>query len=190
MTLEAPITVVSAPVLEPDTARQIDQVPPGLTVLEIVLQFAPGLAAHPEHLRVSLAIDDRVWIISCEHWRSTRPRPGVRVIIRAVPGKDAVRAVLVAVVAVAATVFAPGLATALLPGIAPAIGTALVATGLTVLGNLLINALIPIEQPRANSLEREQRYALDGWRNDRRPGAPDTTFISCATPRQTSCGTR
>ncbi|MCZ4259214.1 hypothetical protein O4H53_27075, partial [Sulfitobacter sp. G21635-S1] len=50
------------------------------------------------------------------------------------------------------------------------VGLALATSGLTVLGQLLVNALIPPTQPEGE--ERRNVYNIDGWRNEGRPGSP------------------
>ena len=164
------LSVLSAPLLDPGMARQRLNVPFGLSVAEVVARVAPRRQPAAGHLRVLLSTESGVEVLEERYWGQVRPKQGTRIIIRAVPGKDALRSVLLAVVAVGASVFAPGLASVLLPGLSPTLGAAIIGTGISVIGSLLINALIPIETPDA--LERRNVYKIDGWRNDLRPGAP------------------
>ncbi|MBD3805357.1 MAG: phage tail protein, partial [Thioclava sp.] len=103
-------------------------------------------------------------IISREYWHCVRPNPGVRVVIRIIPAEGALKAVLSIVVSVAAIalggIFGPTLAGAL--GVSTAVGTALVTIGVSMVGNLLINALIP---PPSPDKDKRNSYSINGLRN-------------------------
>ena len=163
--------VVFAPVLDPGNARQRLDVMPGLTIAQIVALVAPGQQPSSGHLRVTLTNDQGTVAVEERLWHRVRPNRGTTVVVRAVPGKDALRSVLLAVVSIAASFVAP----ILFPGLAVgSFGLSAATAGLGIIGSLLINALIPIETPDAQ--ERRNVYRIDGWRNDIRPGAP----IPCA----------
>ena len=160
------IPVLAAPAIDPGSARIEMTLPDGLSVAEIVAAALPGATpADQARARVSLVTEKGSAVIPPERWRVVRPRPGVRVVIRLVPGKDALRAVLTIVVAIAAValgqVWAAGLGFA--AGTAGfAIASAVITAGATLLGNLLINALIPPVKPDD---ERRNSYSISGWRN-------------------------
>lgn len=154
------IPVTTAPLLDPGQARRDLRLPEGLTLAEIVALAMPGLgAAERGHLRLMLVTPQGSAVIPAQHWHAVRPKPGVHVVIRLIPGDDALRSILAIVVTIAAVAFAGPLAAGL--GITGQLGVGLVTAGLSVVGNLLINALIPPPKPK----DRENRYQISGWRN-------------------------
>lgn len=166
------LTVLSAPLLDPAMARARLELPQGLTVAAIVAAALPGRAADLAHLRVVLVGPSGTSAIEPQYWAQVRPKAGTQVVIRSIPGKDALRSVLLAVVAVAALAFAPAVAGFI--GVTSKVGIALVGAGLSVAGQLLVNALIPPSTP--DSGEKRNVYRIEGWRNEMRPGAP----VPCA----------
>lgn len=100
---------------------------------------------------------------------AVRPRPGVRVVLRVVPGAGALRAVLTIVVAIAAVamtaMFAAPLGAAL--GIGAASAGGLISLGVNVIGSLLVNALVPPVKPKQD--KRANDYTTGGWRNRYEP---------------------
>lgn len=82
------IPVLAAPAIDPGTARIEMIMPVGMTVADIVAAALPG-ASHSElvQARVALVSEHGSSVIMPAHWKSVRPRPGVRVVIRIVPGK-------------------------------------------------------------------------------------------------------
>ncbi|NCM96158.1 MAG: phage tail protein [Rhodobacterales bacterium] len=163
------IPVLSAPLLDPSHGRIDFEVAPGTTLANIVAQAMPGRGpgCH-DHLRVMLVSDHGAVPVASHLWARVRPRPGVRVVIRAVPGGDDLRSVLLAVVSVAALALAPAVAG--LIGVTGSFGVALVSAGLTVVGSFLVNALVPAQVPP--STDRRNTFSITGWRNEIRPGAP------------------
>ncbi|TRD18353.1 TipJ family phage tail tip protein [Palleronia caenipelagi] len=161
--------ILAAPAFDPGAARIGIDLPDGLTVAQMIAASLPDLApADHTRLRATLVTEAGQRHIPPALWPHTRPRPGVRVVLRLVPGKDALRSVLTIVISVASIAlgayFGPALAATLgLPG---AVGTALVGLGVTALGTLLSTALVPPVQPR----EERPRYQIDGWRNRFEPG--------------------
>lgn len=164
------IPVTAAPMLDPSIGRVDMTMPAGATIAEIVAGALPGL--HPDDMRfcrVALVSDRGSILIAYEHWHRIRPHEGVRVIIRLVPGKNAFRSILQIIVSIVAIAigayFAPILAGTF--GIGAAGWQGLVALGVTVIGNLLINALIPPVKPE--TLRQENRYSIAGWQNRLEP---------------------
>lgn len=158
------IPVLAAPLLDPGSGRITMELPAGLTIAEIVDQALPDKGLPREYIRVALVSPSGSAIVLHATWDRVRPRPGVRVVIRVVPGKDALKSILSIVVSIAAVAlgafFAPMLAGTL--GIGAAGWQGIVSLGVTVLGNLLINALIPPPKPDD---EQKNRYQISGWRN-------------------------
>lgn len=125
--------------------------------------------------RVALVTERRSEIIDPKYWHQVRPRPGVRIVIRILAGKNALRSILSIVIAVAAfavgQVWGAGFGAALFGGTtaaSTAVGTALLTTGVTILGNMLLNALIP--PPKPDSRDVANTYAISGWQNRLEPG--------------------
>lgn len=158
------IPVIAAPVFDPDTNQMAIRIAAGATLLEIATQVLPAPLHSYPHLRlIVMAPDGRQSVIDQNLWSHCRPKPGVTVIIRVVPGKDALRAVLsiaIMVAAVALGQFGPLLAGTL--GIGGAGWTALITLGVNVVGSLLANALIP---PPETEEDAPNRYQIFGWRN-------------------------
>jgi hypothetical protein len=136
--------------------------PAGVTLAEIVAEVTPG----SRHDAFVLIEDE---LIPREHWRLVRPKPGTTVLVRAVPrgggGNKILR--MVAMLAIAALSFA-------FPYIAPIFAaaypilTAAIQVGITVIGNLLINTLIPPASPRMKSLtsgNESPTLSITGARN-------------------------
>ncbi|WP_321362589.1 phage tail protein [uncultured Celeribacter sp.] len=161
------IPVLAVPHFNPETGRIEKCLPHGYTLDEVVRSTLPGLSA--EDLKQA-----QVWLctrqgkdqIDATFWRHIKPRPGVQVIIRVTPGKDALKSVLSAVVAIAAAAAGAWVAGGLLGLSAGTAGYALVsagvAIGVTALGNLLINALIP---PTKADDETRNSYSISSTKN-------------------------
>lgn len=161
----AQVPVLAAPLFDPGAGRIEMQVLPGMTIAEIVGQALPAATERElRQARVALVSDRGSAIISREYWHCVRPNPGVRVVIRIIPAEGALKAVLSIVVSVAAIalggIFGPTLAGAL--GVSTAVGTALVTIGVSMVGNLLINALIP---PPSPDKDKRNSYSINGLRN-------------------------
>ncbi|QIG68382.1 putative tail fiber protein [Rhizobium phage RHph_Y3_56_1] len=140
--------------------REHFQIPAGLSIDEIIT--CCGL----EPVRLHIAIGGHV--IEQKNWARVRVKPGVSVTIVKVPGKGALRMIAGLVVALAAAVFAPWLAGALLPGLAGtaagSIATGLIGAGISLAGSLIINALFPIAKP--SSLPNTTTlYSIGGAQN-------------------------
>lgn len=156
--LMTPVTAARA--IDPGFGRADLQLPPGLTIEAIIAAALPGLApVERGALRVTLVSPAGSAVIDPRFWHVVRPREGVHVVIRLVPEGDALRSILSIVVMAAAVAFGGPLAGMI--GVTSQFGVSLVTAGLTVVGQLLLNALIPPPKPD----ERENRYAIGGWRN-------------------------
>lgn len=167
------IPVLAAPMIDPAAGRIDMMMPAGSTIADIVKAALPDLTLRDQHhCRVALVSERGSVIIPADRWHRVRPAEGVRVVIRLVPGKSVLRSILMIVVSIAAIalgqLWAPALAGAL--GISTQVASGLIGLGVTVLGNLLVNALIPPDKPPA-ALEQQNRYQLSGWRNALEPGA-------------------
>lgn len=164
------IPVLAAPVIDPGAQRIELELPFGLTISDIVRTTLPGLT--PEqyaHVRVALVSDQGSEIVTNEYWHRIKPRAHVRVVIRLVPGKGALRSVLQIVVSIAAIalgqIWAPMLAGTM--GISAMGWQGIIGLGVGLIGNLLINALIPVQS--ADKDKEKPTYAISGWRNNANP---------------------
>jgi predicted phage tail protein len=153
--------------------------PQGRTIAQILeaLELPPVM-----HQYVRVWVDD--FEISSEFWGHVRPKTGrtvyVRVMAHGGSGGKILRTVLSIAIAVAAIYFAPVLAGTGVAGASMAgmtlgaqIGTVLVATGVTLLGNMALNALIPPQQPTSPDFGSMSapRYQLTGTQNRFEPYA-------------------
>ena len=156
------VPVLAMPLLGPDEARVRTELPHGLTVAEMVAAVLPAGGAR-DNIRVSLVTARGAELISPQIWDRVRPHPGVQVIVRVVPGKSALRSVLAIAITVAAVAlgayFAPGLAGTL--GLSQAAWQGVITAGVSALGNLALNALVPPNTPD----DPKPNYTLSGWRN-------------------------
>jgi len=162
--------ILSAPLFDPGLAREEIELPEGLTLEQIVTHTLPGLAPGDRaFVRVTLVSDQGVALITPEWWGQVRPKPGVRVVIRLVPGNDGLRTVLLAVVSIAAVALAGPVAGLIGLG-GSQFGISLTAMALNFLGAALVNSLVPPVTPEEN--DRRNRYTLSGWNNQLRPDEP------------------
>ena len=162
--------VLIAPLFDPGVGRIDMEMPAGLTIAQMVARGLPDLPeADRLQARVILVTPAAAWAIDPLHWHVTRPKPGVQVVIRIVPGKSAMRSVLMIAVSVASVALGGPLGGMLAStfGGSGALWTAAATLGINVLGSLLVNALIPPPQPR----EERPSYAISGWRNRFEPDA-------------------
>lgn len=165
------IPVLVAPQFDPGTGRIELAMPEGSTLAEIVAASLPGASpADLTQARVTLIDDHGMAEVDPRYWRSLRPKPGVRIVIRMIAAGDSLRDVLTIVIAIAAVASGQiwGLQVGGLMGlgtgaVAAAVGGAVVGLGVTVVGTLLVNALIPPVRP--DSMDRKERYSISGWQN-------------------------
>jgi len=103
-------------------------------------------------------------VVPCSLWRSVRPRAGTRVEVSFPVEGPALGAVAAALVPAAAEWLA---GTAVFAPLVSAVGSQVVIAGISIVAGLAINALIPPpEQPRLNSPERVESFAIGGVRNE------------------------
>jgi hypothetical protein len=162
------VPVLAASAIDPGNGRIKIEVPFGLTIAEIIDQVMPERTIANEYLRVALVTKEGSQIVPPAVWHRARPHAGVHVVIRVIPGKDALRSILQIVVAVAAVALGQywALSLGFVAGTTGyALASGLIGLGVTVVGNLLINALIPPVKPTSADREKQNRYAISGWRN-------------------------
>jgi hypothetical protein len=170
------LPVIAAPMLDPGHNRIEMTLPAGLTVAEIVAAALPGAAELVlARARVVLSTPRGQALVERANWSRVRPRAGVAVVIRIVPGKDALKSVLSIVVSIAAIALGqfwlgPMIASGLdLTGKAALFANAAATAGLQIVGSLLINALFP---PPGQPDKEKPTYAIAGWQNQLAPDAP------------------
>jgi len=172
------LPVIAAPLFDPGSARIDFELPMGLTVAEIVATTLPAALNGELPLRVTLVNERGAVVIERENWQFVRPRPGVRVVIRVLPGKNALRSILQVVVAIAAIAIGQFWAVPLAGALGVSVGVAqgLLTLGVTALGNLLINALVPpasTDPATSNSdSDVKQSFTIQGWKNRLAPDEP------------------
>jgi len=168
------VPVLAAPLIDPGAGRIALDLPEGMTLAGIVSHVLPGLC--PDDLalvQLSLVTPAGAEAIDPALWPRMRPKAGVRVVIRLVPGKNAMRSVLMIVVSVAALALGGMLAPALAGATGMGLGVAkgLLTAGLTMVGQMLASALVPLPQPPAPG-DSKTRYTIGAPRNDERPDRP------------------
>lgn len=170
------LNILTVPHFDPALNRGSINLPEGLTIAEIVARAMPGLPVSAP-LRVVLVTDMAAWPVDRALWHRVRPAEGTRIVIRVLPGNDTLRSVLQVVVTIAAValgqLWAVPLAGAL--GISSQLAGGLISLGVTALGNLLINALVPPTTPKTPTNDQEKvrnSYTITGWRNRLEPDAP------------------
>ncbi|WP_126975030.1 TipJ family phage tail tip protein [Frigidibacter oleivorans] len=167
------VPVLAAPLLSPDAGRIDLELPDGLTLAEIVARALPGLPESAwSSLRLTLVGAGGAMPIAPALWHRIRPRAGIRVVIRALPGDDALGSLLMVVVSVAALALGQYWAGLIIPqaGFGQQILGGVIAGGLTIVGSMLVSALVPV--PKVSEETRRNRYTIGGWRNDERPDQP------------------
>jgi hypothetical protein len=171
--MNALVPVTTMRFADPGQARQAVSLPEGMTIAEIIETLLPGL---PEpvlgRLRVALVTPAGEQIIERHLWHRVRPFAGVHVVIRLVPGKEALRSLLTILVSIAASAIAsfaaPFLISAGWSTFAVNVAKSVITLGVTALGGLLINALLPPDKPD----KEKPVYAIGGWRNRFTPNQP------------------
>ena len=159
------ISVIAAthPLLTSHTDYEL---PAGLTLDQMLEVVQPSRMLR-RHAHIFLDHN----LIPVEKWAHTTPIEGQSVLIRVVPGRGALRAILTIAILVIGTVFGGPLGGLLgLSGtLGTAVGTALIAGG----GSLLLNAIAPIRPTAGHEQERDSpNYFLDRARNAARPFSP------------------
>lgn len=160
------VPILIAPMFDPGQGRIQAEVPEGLTVADIVALSLPELPEEDwRHLRIVLISEAGSIALRNDMLHRIYPRAGVRVVIRLVPGKNILRAILTIVVAVAAAAIGAWVGAAF-----GAILGSVATAGVTFLGNLLINALVPPVDPNKDRDRDKPTYFINGWKNQQLPG--------------------
>ncbi|KRB58498.1 phage tail protein [Rhizobium sp. Root708] len=139
-----------------------------MTVAQIVQAALPS-ATQTDMAQMRVVLVSRLGsvVVDRQHWHRVRPLAGVHVVIRIVPGKNILRSLLQIVVSVIAAALGQYWVGAL--GLAGTFGGTLLAAGIgigvSVLGSLLINALIPPSKPKTTDSTRNETYTISGWQN-------------------------
>ncbi len=161
-----------------DPERRLEAIAPaGSSIAEIVALAIPG-ATEDQRALARVTIGDSV--IPIDAWGKVRPKPGVVVVVRILPGNNNVlRAALTVAVGVAALALGqwyvgPALATAFgLSGTAASAAAMLTTGTLVVAGTLLVNALVPVRKDlSAQTGATLPSYSIQGWKNAANADAP------------------
>jgi len=152
--------------------RHVVTAPAGGTIAELVAHapIDPALRALCQVWLVDPVRGDEALVLRA-NWHRVRPKPGMQLLLRVVPqrgrgggGKNVLRTVLAIAVVVAATALGGPLAGALgftAGTTAFAIASATISLGITVAGNLLLNALVPVGKPKISALSSPAGAAAD-----------------------------
>lgn len=174
------VPAVAMPLLDPGAGRVERQFDPGTNLLTIAHETLPGLGDHVwNRVRITLiGPSGESALIPQQIWHNVRPHAGTLVVIRVVPAGDALKPILTAVVTIAAialgAIFAPALALTL--GVSTAVAGSLIVAGATLIGTLLINALVPVRSGASNAAiarsatAEKPTYSISGWQNSLNPG--------------------
>lgn len=153
--------------VSPFKPETINMAVPAGGTLDQILEAA---GVHPSPLL-------RVWVgdheIHREHWKHVRPKAGRMItasVIPAVDGKSPLRIVLSIAVLAAAVSTGAGLFGAAGYFGTSVVGQALVTAGVTLVGTLAVNALIPLPRPRlSDNSGGTNSPTITGSRNEARP---------------------
>lgn len=137
----------------------------GLTLAEILDTVLPDPIVR-EHAYVEINGHP----ISRDLWPRVRPKEGATINIVVVPAGGGGGLQLAAAIGLSLAVVATGgLAAPLIGGF----GAGLLATGVSIVGSLMLNTLFPPPQPKLNSAERDSpTYSISGASNQARPWQP------------------
>ena len=168
------VSVLAAPQFDAGAGRVDLTLPHGMTIAEMVHHALPGASeANLRRIRVALVGPACASVVPPALWHVVRPKPGIRVVIRLIPGKSAMRSILTIVISMASIATgqfwgasfasAMGLGTS---ASAVALGQSMVAIGVNIVGSLLVNALVPPVRPEDKP---RNSYTISGWRNRYEP---------------------
>lgn len=172
--------VVGMPLFDPGAGRVERQFDHGTNLLTIAHETFPHLQDDAwGRVRITLiGPSGETAVILQNIWHTVRPHAGTLVVIRIIPAGDALKPILTAVVSIAAialgAIFAPALALSL--GVTSAIAGSLIVAGVTLVGSLLVNALVPARSGASNSATarnataEKPTYSISGWQNSLNPG--------------------
>ncbi|MFL6097913.1 MAG: host specificity factor TipJ family phage tail protein [Blastococcus sp.] len=166
--------VVSARPRPFELRTDVRTVPVGLRLDEMVAIHFPDPAAWPA---VRVVIRGRLHRRELGEWR-LRPRAGLTVEISLVPGNSGglriALSLAVVAAAISATVLTGGALTPVLGAAGAGVFGSILGAGVSVLGMMAVNALVPIEPPQLknNQGKTSPSYSLGGGQNTARFGEP------------------
>lgn len=172
---KAIVPVISAPHFDPGLDRRELKLPHGLTIAAIMAIAMPGVReADWQHFRVVLVTGSGSQVVDRRYWHVAKPHPGVSVIIRPIPEGNVFKQILGIVVSIAAVALGQywGLAFAGTFGIGAGAWSTAFTIGLSVLGNLALNALIPPPSSKVKDTDKTNNYTITGWKNQVRLNDP------------------
>lgn len=162
------VPVLAAPMIDAGAGRRLLTMPETSTIADIVAVALPGLARDAlSRVRVMLVNAAGSIVVELRNWHRVRPRQGAHVVIRVLPGDDGLRSILQVVVSIAAVALGQwwGVGLAGTFGLSAGAWQGIIGLGVTAIGGLLINALVP---PVKADKERPN-YQISGMRNEMRP---------------------
>lgn len=154
------ISVLTIPRLDVARDRAKTVAPAGQSVAAIVRRELPMTFGADRLVRVTL----NGHLIEADRWERIYPKAGTELVIRVVAARDTLRAILQVVVTVAAIAIGNFVGGLVGGGFLGGVTSAVVSTGIVIVGNLLINALIPVIPPTSDGADK-QSPSLQGFQN-------------------------
>lgn len=141
------VQVISCSVFN-TSLRDEKKIQEGKTLAEIVAASLPGISGNDlKFVRLHLSNSAGMMVIDHDKWEHIKPKAGTVVVIRMIPGKDALQSVLQIVVSIAAVALGQFWGTGLLgAGVAGRAAGGVMSVGLCRCGDLCVNGLITEER--------------------------------------------
>ncbi|MGE0290283.1 MAG: hypothetical protein AB7P16_28710 [Bradyrhizobium sp.] len=170
MTVE-PVGLLAARTFDPSRSQLFMEVSPGTSIAGMIERAYPDICDE-EWFLSTLRVTVGHHVVERRLWSIAKPKPGTHVVIRPIPrGKNLLRNLLLVVVAVAAIavgqIYVVPLLTPALGAIGAQIAGGLIASGITLAGTALVNALVPAKT--GSSKKDKEKFSLSGWRNPFNP---------------------
>lgn len=157
--------------------------PQGSSISDIIKNCGHPLEIHP-HLHVTITMGRKSSVVPITQWRHVRPRAGAHVHVAPIAAGPALGALLTSVI----TAAAPSIATAL-GFTAGTFSFSLAVAGISIVGTLLVRALIPPPSQRQRT-EDDPVFNITGQSNTATPYEPYPTILGrrLMFPKKTARG--
>lgn len=148
-----------------ERAREVREFPEGLSVIDIIKEAEIDTRMYL-HLQVTISFGSRSSTVPMTSWAKVRPRSGAHVQISPVMHAPVLAPLLTAVV----TAAAPLVTSALFPTLAVgSFGFALATAAVSVVGALLVRAIVPPPKQPSVATEDDPVFTLTGASNNAKP---------------------
>lgn len=163
------VGVVEARGFLPDQNRRRFDVAPTVTIAEIVAHLVPGASEEAlDRVRVTMTSGKEWAVVPRRWWPHVRPHGGTTVAVRIVPGDPGSIAGILAAQFVNLT----GITSLAASQAAYVAAYGLASLGISALAGAVLTALIPPPNIPDGPGTPENRYRLQGWKNQPTPGEP------------------